>query len=387
MLALVVLCVVAAQTAAFVLLCARLARGRRRLPPIDPRVDGPVDTTVSVVVPARNEALRIGACLAGLREQGAPLIETIVVDGASTDATPAIVDSATSIDPRIRCIAEPPRPAASVGRPWAIAAGCADARGEWILVVDADTAPRPGMVAGAVTAARMHGLDAVSFAPRIIAPSAGARWMQPAFLTTLVYRFGPPGLRETNPERVMANGQCFLMRRSVLERAGGYVVAADSFCDDIRIARHLAARGARVGFLDGRLLLDVVMYRTGRETWRAWPRSLNMRDATETRWHWLDAMFLILTQAMPVAISIVASVAFALGVRSNSIAALAGVNAALLGVRLLLSIAISRSFARRGIAFWLSPLADLAAVLRVIETIVRRPREWRGAVRLEPVRH
>src|SRR5690349_16576919 len=120
MLTLVISAVVAAQTAAFVLLSARLARGRRRLPPIEPRVDGVLGTTVSVVVPARNEALRIGACLAGLREQGAPLIETIVVDGASTDATPTIVDSATSLDPRIRRIDEPLRPAGSVGRPWAI---------------------------------------------------------------------------------------------------------------------------------------------------------------------------------------------------------------------------------------------------------------------------
>ena len=376
----------AAQTAAFVVLCARLSRGRRRLPPIEPRIDGETGTTVSVVVPARNEALRIGACLDGLRAQGAPLVETIVVDGASTDDTPAIVDAATSRDTRIRRISEPPRPGGYVGRPWAIAAGCAEACGEWIMIVDADTAPKPGMVAGAVIAAQTHELDVVSFAPRIIAPSAGARWLQPSFLTTLVYRFGPPGLDETDPERVMANGQCFLMRRSVLERAGGYVAAADSFCDDIRIARHLASRGARLGFLDGRLLLDVVMYRTGTETWRAWPRSLNMRDATETRWRWLDAMFLLLAQGLPVVIVAGIAIAFVSGVRASWLAPLAAVNIALLGVRVLFNVAISRSFAFRGAPFWLSPLADIAAVSRVVETIVRRPREWRGAPRLEPAR-
>ncbi len=376
----------AAQAAAFVVLCARLARGRRRLAPIEPRVDDETGTTVSVVVPARNEALRIGACLDGLRAQGLPLVETIVVDGASTDDTPTLVDAATLSDARIRRISEPPRPGGYVGRPWAIAAGCAEARGEWIMIVDADTAPRPGMVAGAVIAARTHGLDVVSFAPRIIAPSAGARWLQPAFLTTLVYRFGPPGLNETDPERVMANGQCFLMRRSVLERAGGYVAAADSFCDDIRIARHLASRGARVGFLDGRLLLDVVMYRTGSETWRAWPRSLNMRDATETRWRWLDALFLLLAQGLPLVIVAGIALAYLSGVRASWLAPLAAVNTALLGVRVLFNVAISRSFAYRGAPFWLSPLADIAAVSRVVETIVRRPREWRGSPSLEPAR-
>ncbi len=381
---------VVAQLVALVVLCARLARGRRRVPPVEPRAEGVSDTSVSVVVPARNEAERIGPCLDGLHVQGPPLVEVIVVDGGSTDGTQAIVDAAAVRDPRVRRIAEPPRPAGMVGRPWAIAAGCAAARGEWVLVMDADTAPRPGAVAGTVTAARALGLDAASFAPRIVAPSAGARWLQPAFLATLVYRFGPAGLDDPHPERVMANGQCMLMRREPLERVGGYGVAADSFCDDVRMARHLAAHGVRVGFLDGPRLLDVVMYPTARETWRAWPRSLNMRDASSARWRWLDALFLVLAQGLPVPLlAIVAWVAATGGSMTGGsvaapawlVAALAAVNGALLLVRLLLSFATARSFAPRGAAYWLSPLADPAAALRVVATMLQQPREWRGDAR------
>lgn len=376
----------AAQLVALVVLCARLARGRRRLPPVEPCLDGVHDTSVSVVMPVRNEAARVGPCLEGLFVQGPPLVEVIVVDGGSTDDTPALVDAATARDARIRRIAEPPRPSWAVGRPWAIAAGCAVARGEWILIVDADTAPRPGMVAGAVTAARALRLDAVSFAPRIVAPGAGARWLQPALLTTLVYRFGPAGVDDADPERAMANGQCLLMRRAMLEHAGGYGVAAGSYCDDVRIARHLAMRGARVGFLDGRRLLDVVMYPTGRETWRAWPRSLNLRDATDVRWRWLDALFLLLAQALPLPLVLLLPlvlVGSSIVLPTWLVAMLLAVNGALLLVRLLLAVATAHSFARRGVAYWLAPLADPAAVLRVIATTVRAPREWRGHLRTE----
>src|SRR5690606_37770191 len=111
-------------------------------------------TTVSVVLPARNEAARIGPCLAGLQLQGAPLSEVIVVNGGSTDGTADMVNAASAEDRRIRLVAEPPRPEGVVGRPWAIAAGCRVAGGEWILVLDADVAPRAGMVAGATAAAR-----------------------------------------------------------------------------------------------------------------------------------------------------------------------------------------------------------------------------------------
>jgi dolichol-phosphate mannosyltransferase len=371
----------AAQLVALVVVGARLARGRYPLPEAEPDVTGSTagDATVSVVVPARNEAARIAPCLDGLRAQQRPLVEVIVVDGHSTDGTPALVQAAGEADARIRLLEEPPRPAGRVGRPWAIAAGCAAARGEWVMVVDADTAPRPGMVAGALAAARRFGLDAVSFAPRIIAPRAGARWLQPSLLTTLVYRFGPP-TASASAERVMANGQCMLMRRDVLERAGGYGVADDSYCDDIRIARHLAGRGARVGFLDGPRLLDVTMYPSARETWRAWPPSLHMRDATRTRWRWLDALVLLLAQALPIPMLLfLALPAGRLDAPRVVLAGLVTVNVMLVVLRVLLAVATAHSFGRRGLPYWLAPLADPFTVSRVIWAMVAPPREWRGA--------
>ena len=372
-----------AQLVALTVICARLAPGRHRLPEAEPDVTGASagDTTVSVVVPARNEAARIVPCLDGLRAQQRPLTEVIVVDGHSTDGTPALVHAAAAMDARIRLLEEPPRPPGRVGRPWAIAAGCAVARGEWVLVVDAATAPRPGMVAGAVAAARRLGLDAVSFAPRIVAPAPGARWLQPSLLTTLVYRFGPPNV-DAPAQRVMANGQCMLMRRDVLERAGGYGVADDSYCDDIRVARHLAARGGRVGFLDGPRLLDVTMYPTARETWRAWPPSLHMRDATRMRWRWLDAAVLLLAQALPIPLLVGLALVLAAGrldAPSGVVAGLIAVNGALLLVRVLIALATAHSFGVRGVPYWLAPLADPLTVPRVIGAMVAPSREWRGA--------
>ena len=391
---LVLLLLASAQGVALVVLLSRLMRGRTRPPAVEPVVDGMHDTSVSVVVPARNEAARIGPCLAGLRAQSLPMIEAIVVDGGSTDGTAAMIDAAAAEDPRIRRIPEPRKPEGAVGRPWAIAAGCASARGDWVLVVDADTHPGPGMIGGAVAAARRSGLDAVSFAPRIVAPTFGARWLQPSFLTTLVYRFGPPGGDVVDPERAMANGQCLLVRRAVLESFGGYAPATDSYCDDIRIVRHLAERGARVGFLDGRRLFDVTMYETGAETWRAWPRSLNMQDATSGRWRLLDELFLVLTMVVPV-LTLVAALVLALAgaVRDDVGAGFAGwlepgtrpmaltvlaINAVLIALRVLLLVALRPSFSSGGFAFWLSPLADPATASRVIATTLERPREWRG---------
>jgi dolichol-phosphate mannosyltransferase len=385
---LVALCL--AQGIALVVVLRRLLPGRVRFPPPPPVLGVAAESardSVSVVVPARNEGARITPCLHGLQKQGAELLEVIVVDGGSTDDTLDLVRRASDKDNRIRAIAEPPRPAGYVGRPWAIAAGCRAAAGEWVLVVDADVEPRPGMVAGVVAAADRYFYDVVSFAPRINAPTAGAQWLQPAFVATLVFRFGVAGAHTPAPERAMANGQCMLMRRSLLDGAGGYEAAADSFCDDIRMVRHLASRGARSGFLDGRELLTVLMYPTAASTWNGWPRSLNMRDATSATWRVLDSLLLLLALVLPLPILAAFAIARitgwvpAAGAEGLIWSALATINASLFGMRMVLLVAARHSFAERRVAYWLSPLADAPAALRVIQTMLRPVTEWRGAPR------
>ena len=307
--------------------------------------------------------------------------EVLVVDGGSTDGTREIVRAAAVADARFRLLDEPPLPNGMVGRPWAIAAGARAATGDWVLVVDADAAPRPGMVGAVVAAAEANGYDSVSFAPRIFAPGPGARWLQASFVITLVYRFGAAGTDVARPERVIANGQCQLIRRAVLESVGGYESVAGSFCDDVAIARRLAANGARVGFLDGSDLIDVLMYPTARESWRAWPRSLNMRDVTPGSWRALDAIVLLLGQALPLPLLVALAVMRWRGVAGADtlpFTALATVNLLLLVLRLLLAGGTAGSFTPRGAPFWLSPLADPATALRVVGTMLTRPREWRG---------
>lgn len=67
--------------------------------------------TVSLILPVRNEAAHIAACLEGIRRQTYPaeLIEVIVVDGASTDATVRVLEQASSSDHRIRIVSNPAR--------------------------------------------------------------------------------------------------------------------------------------------------------------------------------------------------------------------------------------------------------------------------------------
>jgi dolichol-phosphate mannosyltransferase len=364
-----------AQGIALVVLIGRLLPGRNRRPPVLPVEDrGP--PRVSVLVPTFNEVKRLRPCLEGLMQQGATVREVLVVDGNSSDGTSELVAAVSARDGRVRIIFEPPLPNGWIGKVWALQQGLEQTAGEWVLNVDADIEPEPGMVAAAVEAAERLDLDVVSFAPRFAAQTAAEQWLQPAMLVTLIYRNGVAGRDgRMPPERTMANGQCFLARRDILVARGGYAPARASFSDDVTLARRLARRGARVGFLDGSRLFTVRSYASLGEMWREWGRSIDLKDATTLGRQLGDIALIGLTQGVP----IILLIAWVLGaVQGGTSTALLLVNVALIGIRVALSGALAQSYSERHWTYWLSPIADPLAVVRVIMSSLMRKKSWRG---------
>ncbi|MEH2248901.1 2'-O-glycosyltransferase CruG [Nostoc sp.] len=374
------------QVPATAILFSRLLKGPRRHPPIEPQQPTlELLGRVSVVVPTLNEALRISPLLAGLSQQSYEVREIIVVDSKSNDGTPDLVKATQQKDPRFRLMTDDPLPSGWVGRPWALHNGFlySSEASQWFLGLDADIQPHPGLVAGLVKTAEAQGYDLVSLSPQFILKYPGECWLQPALLMTLLYRFDPAGINTEQPERVMANGQCFLCRRSVLAAVGGYSSASGSFCDDVTLARNIAIQGYKVGFLDGAKVLKVRMYEGAMETWKEWGRSLDLKDATSRSQLWGDLWLLTSVQGLPLFIVLTLLLIFPpLPHSPTPQLLLLGLNLFLLVIRFAMLIAIAPSYDRKsakgGWLFWLSPLADPLAVLRIFLSAFRTPREWRG---------
>ncbi len=373
------------QLPAIAILLSRLLRGPTRHPPLQPRSPQPGYLgKVSVVVPTLNEADRIAPCLEGLSRQSYEVREVIVVDSYSTDGTPDRVKAMQQNDPRFRLINDDPLPGDWVGRPWALHNGflVSSEQSEWILGIDADTQPQPGLVASLLETAITEGYDLISLSPQFILKYPGELWLQPALLMTLVYRFGAAGETGNAAERVMANGQCFFCRRSVLQQADGYTSARRSFCDDVTLARHIAAQGARVGFLDGAKILQVRMYEGMAETWREWGRSLDLKDAASRAQVWGDWLFLLLVQGLPLPLALGTGWRLAAGNGNLVMQLVFGLNLLLVLIRLGLNFAIAPSYdlsqATGRWLFWLSPLADPLAVVRIFLSSSQTPKHWRG---------
>ncbi len=113
----------------------------RRLPVWAPSDVEPPRLFISVLVPARNEGVRIGACLRSLQEQFFPAdrFEVIVIDDHSTDDTAAVVRSMSPPNLRLLSLeAHLPGKAVRSYKKEALALGIAAARGELIVTTDAD---------------------------------------------------------------------------------------------------------------------------------------------------------------------------------------------------------------------------------------------------------
>ncbi|WP_165774800.1 glycosyltransferase family 2 protein [Candidatus Viridilinea mediisalina] len=237
-------------------------RPRLAEPPPEPQA-APL---VSLLIPARNEERVIERCVAGALAQAYPAFEVLVVDDGSTDATPVLL-ARMSHHPHLRILTGRPLPPGWAGKPHACQQLGEHARGEWLLFLDADTAPHPQLVAALLHHAQQQQLALVTILPFLELGSFWERAILPVFqdLILSIYPIERMQRPDAQPEEVLANGQCILVRRDAYWRCGGHGAVRAEVLEDVYLAQAVRRAGYRVGGGDGHAWLRVRMYTNGHE--------------------------------------------------------------------------------------------------------------------------
>ena len=113
---------------------------------------------ISVIVPCRNEASHIAACVEGLLAMQAPAggFEVVVADGISTDGTKQILEQMANRYPQLKVIDNPGRTT-----PCGLNAAIRIARGEIIVRADAHTTYAPDYLMECLETLQQKGADNV----------------------------------------------------------------------------------------------------------------------------------------------------------------------------------------------------------------------------------
>lgn len=234
-----------------------------------PRRTATASPTVSVVIPVRDDATHLEACLRLLACQTHPPDEVVVVDNGSTD------DSAAVARRHGARVVDEPRP----GIPFAAAAGYDAAHGDLLLRLDADTRPGPTWVEQAVAALADPAVHAVSGRGRFDLPGPGGALLAHLYLGAY-YTLGH--LAAGHP---VLWGSCAALRADAWRRVRDDVSREADVHDDLDLALALgprarvvldrtwrvevSARSVRPGRQWGRRLARA--FRTLRLQWRTMP--------------------------------------------------------------------------------------------------------------------
>lgn len=212
-----------------------------------PRGDAPPAPQISVVIPARDEAAGIGACIASVRAQDLPEVEVLIIDDGSTDGTADAARAAADEDPRVRVIATPEPEAGWSGQAWACARGYEEARGRWLVFLDADVTLAPGALQAALAAAEDASATLVAWCPREAAGPPLQALASPLH-QDLLLALAPLELLESHPDPRLAwpFAGCLLVERGSYLRAGGHAGTPAATATGLALTRAVKAAGGRV---------------------------------------------------------------------------------------------------------------------------------------------
>ena len=209
------------------------------------------------------------------------------------------------------------------------------ARGEWILATDADMIFEAAALRTALDRALESNADALTLIPRFETGSFWERVVIPTWewvflMFRIFYRV------DDQTDRAAAIGGFFLIRRTVLDRVGGYEALKDEVMEDVRLADRIKRSGARLLIDHAPALLRTRMYRTFTEMWECstknWFSGMNFSLSLA-----LLCRFDVFGAVAPPLIALVAAIAIASGTDLSSLF----IPAALSWLRQVLVMAIS----------------------------------------------
>lgn len=364
------------------LLTVQLSQGKNPLFDLTAATE-PLSASVSVVIPAYNEALNVRECLLSVLNSTTltyPQLEVWLVDDQSTDHTLAIAQTLQRElnDPRLQVLAGADRPVGEtwVGKNWACARAAEKANGEFLLFLDADTRLLPGAIEASVQRAIAENSGLLSCGPALICGCLAEWLVQPLMISIIQVGFDFAQVNDPQSPVAFAAGPFMLFRRTAYDQIGGHRAVADQVVEDVELSRRIKQNGLTLKFLSGAQFVTVRMYQTARALWEGWTKNLYLGSQRSLRGTLGLAVIMLWFCTLP-------WIALILSLISLVLNGSTGLNWSLL---VLSAVAIAEQFNLRRVQvqrsqipmnyWWLTGLGGLTIAAIAVASIIKTETGW-----------
>ncbi len=225
-------------------------------------------STVSVLIPARNEESGIGAAIESVLASEGVVLELLVLDDHSEDRTAEIVEEFGRRDRRVRLVLSPPLPPGWCGKQHACWHLANSASYEWLCFLDADVRLTPDALRRVSGFAASSAAALVSGFPQEITHT----WLEKLLLPLIHFvllGFLPLGRMRasTAPSLAAGCGQLMFARRDAYFAAGGHAAIRGSLHDGLKLPQAFRIAGSRTDLFDATDIAQCRMYRSAAEVW------------------------------------------------------------------------------------------------------------------------
>ena len=231
---------------------------------------------VSVLIPARNEALRIGPLLDSVLASEGVSCDLCVLDDESQDGTDAIVEAYSKKHPNVRLLKGTPVPAGWSGKQFACYQLTQQAKYEELVFLDADVALTKDALRRAIMQRQRTRADLLSGFPRQRVITIGEQLLIPLIHVILLCFLPFALMRWTRMTGAAAGcGQFFLTTKQAYEQSGGHGAIRQSLHDGIMLPRAYRMAGLRTDLFDASDVAHCRMYTSFPETWSGLMKNAN----------------------------------------------------------------------------------------------------------------
>jgi len=232
-----------------------------------------IQPSVSILVPARNEAKNLPRLIHSFREQLYTSAELVIYDDQSDDTTWEILEAASTSDDMIRAIKGSSVPDGWIGKVHACHHLADQAKGELFLFLDADTEFLHSRALQCVVE-HYHSINpdtVITGIPEI----RGGGFLIVSMVGHFILSLVPLWLRNKNPFSIFAgvNGQCWMIHAGLYRNLMPHAAVRDQVLEDIMIGRYLHANGVKPILVNFRSDLAVYMYTNMTAAWNGFRKN------------------------------------------------------------------------------------------------------------------